>query len=151
MEHELKLTTGKEIASVLTAGNAILTFLNSQTGNRFTFKIVKKDEDKNNLTENNLFWVKVLTGSDNDSDWTFIGTIFKTKDGTITYKHSNKSRIRYSAQSAKVINWLVGIGEGVVPDVLKVYHNGFCLKCGKTLTVPESIESGIGPKCTLSH
>jgi hypothetical protein len=29
----------------------------------------------------------------------------------------------------------------------KVHHEGRCGRCGRTLTVPESIESGIGPEC----
>jgi hypothetical protein len=28
-----------------------------------------------------------------------------------------------------------------------VWHEGSCARCGKKLTVPESIESGFGPEC----
>jgi hypothetical protein len=28
-----------------------------------------------------------------------------------------------------------------------VHHEGRCGRCGRTLTVPESIESGFGPEC----
>jgi hypothetical protein len=30
---------------------------------------------------------------------------------------------------------------------LGMYHQGICCKCGLPLTVPESIENGIGPQC----
>lgn len=30
---------------------------------------------------------------------------------------------------------------------LTIYHEGRCCKCGMPLTVPESIDSGIGPEC----
>jgi hypothetical protein len=29
----------------------------------------------------------------------------------------------------------------------KIWHRGFCAKCGKALTVPESILTGVGPDC----
>jgi len=28
-----------------------------------------------------------------------------------------------------------------------VFHEGACGRCGRTLTVPESIASGFGPEC----
>ena len=34
-----------------------------------------------------------------------------------------------------------------VPDNLRVYHEGKCCRCGRTLTTPESIKKGIGPEC----
>jgi hypothetical protein len=34
-----------------------------------------------------------------------------------------------------------------LPDFVEVWHEGFCGKCGKRLTVPNSIEIGIGPDC----
>ncbi len=32
-------------------------------------------------------------------------------------------------------------------EKLVIYHEGKCCKCGMPLTVPESIDSGIGPDC----
>jgi hypothetical protein len=32
-------------------------------------------------------------------------------------------------------------------DKLEVWHEGRCGRCGRRLTVPESIESGLGPEC----
>ena len=31
---------------------------------------------------------------------------------------------------------------------VKVFHSGKCGKCGKKLTTPESIKSGLGPYCS---
>jgi hypothetical protein len=30
---------------------------------------------------------------------------------------------------------------------MELWHEGRCGKCGRALTVPESIESGLGPVC----
>src|ERR1019366_4832357 len=36
---------------------------------------------------------------------------------------------------------------GLLPANLEVWHEGKCGRCGRKLTVPESIERGIGPEC----
>lgn len=40
-----------------------------------------------------------------------------------------------------------GEGEQIEAAGFKVHHEGKCGRCGRELTVPESIESGIGPEC----
>jgi len=47
------------------AGNSTFTFLNTKTGNRFTYSVKKHKE-------NPIFFVKVLTGPEN---YTFVGTV----------------------------------------------------------------------------
>jgi hypothetical protein len=37
-----------------------------------------------------------------------------------------------------------------LPESLEIWHEGSCLRCGRKLTVPESIESGYGPECIKS-
>jgi hypothetical protein len=39
------------------------------------------------------------------------------------------------------------VTDGPMPAELEVWHQGSCGKCGRPLTVPESIASGIGPVC----
>jgi hypothetical protein len=34
-----------------------------------------------------------------------------------------------------------------MPDGVVIWHEGRCGRCGRRLTVPESIESGYGPEC----
>jgi hypothetical protein len=68
------------------AGNSTVTFLNSETENRFTYK-VKKAKDSN------LFFVSVLTGPE---QYSYLGTV---SNGI--YKHGKKSNFT-GAQSEKV-------------------------------------------------
>lgn len=119
------------------AGNAVFTVKNEETGNRFTFKVKKHDEKS-------LYFVCVLTGNCNLNDFTFIGTVFE--DGK--YKHSAKSRITEEAQSVKAFKWyLARLQANSMPVNVHTYHEGRCGRCGRRLTVPESIESGFGPEC----
>jgi len=51
----------------------------------------------------------------------------------------------------QTINWLIEHWDTLEKfeddGKLAMYHQGVCCKCGMTLTVPESIENGIGPQC----
>jgi len=91
-----------------------------------------------------LHFVSVLTGPDNTSSYSFLGTIF---DDT-NYRHGRKSRVSDQAQSAKAFDWFfrrVIAEREFTPAV--VHHEGRCGRCGRVLTVPESVESGFGPEC----
>ena len=120
------------------AGKSIVTFLNTKTNNRFTFK-VKAAKDSN------MFFVSVLTKPDT---YTYIGTCIEGK-----FRHGKKSSISSDAQSVKVFDFILNkLVLGTLPEFVEVWHEGHCGKCGKRLTVPSSIENGLGPECikTLS-
>jgi len=120
------------------AGNSTFTVVNTKTENRFTFK-VKKSKDK----DSNLFFVSVLTGPDN---YTYIGTVVEG-----IYKHGKKSVISTDAQSVRVFDYVLNkLKLGKLQEFVEVWHEGTCGKCGRVLTVPSSIENGLGPECIKS-
>jgi hypothetical protein len=126
-----------EPTKFILAGNATFTALNTETKNRFTFKVRKPEE-------NTPHFVSVLYGQNNVKDYRYLGTIF---DGT-KYAHGKKSTINADAQSARVFKWLWNkLRNGGLPECVKIYHEGNCGKCGRKLTVPASIEQGFGPEC----
>jgi len=126
-----------KVLDFVVAGRAIFTIENVETGGRFTFKVDKPREDTPHF-------VRVLTGPDNGSDYSYLGTIF----GGQTWRHGAKSRISATAPSAKAFAWFWGrLQNGGLPPQVKVYHEGRCGRCGRRLTVPESIVSGFGPVC----
>jgi hypothetical protein len=134
----------EDIQKFMYAGNSTFTIQNTETLNRFTYKFSKPNTDK----EANVWFVKVMTGTDNESSYSFVGTVFVNNNGVKFYKHSHKSRITTEAQSVKVINWFVDkIEKKNIPAVIEFYHEGRCGRCGRKLTVPESIQNGIGPEC----
>lgn len=117
------------------AGNALFTIKNNETNGRFTFKIKRA---KNN---NKLFFVSLLNGPDNYSNYQYMGII---KNGI--FMRTAKSRISEDATSFKAFNWLWH-NVDCLPAIVSVHHEGRCGRCGRRLTVPESIESGFGPEC----
>ena len=136
MTEKGRIERGQERNFIL-SGNATFTVKNTQTGGRFTFKVTQPDAS-------GPHFVKVLTGSDNESDYGYLGTIFNAGQ----YKHGRKSGISETAQSAKVFKWFLAcLASETLPEQIEVWHEGRCGRCGRKLTVPESIKSGYGPEC----
>lgn len=128
--------TGKisnsEALKFILGGNSTVTFINTKSGNRFTYKIKKYQDGK-------VSFVKVLTSPDL---YTFIGSIMND------FKWSLKSKISNDAQSVKVFNWVFNkLKVDDLPEFIEIWHEGKCGRCGRELTVPESIKSGFGPEC----
>lgn len=114
-------------------GKAYFTFLNTKTENRFTFKVTKHKVD-------NVYFVNVLTGPEN---YTFVGSIRDSR-----FKYSLKSKISNESQSVKVFAYVIDkLHSNNLPDIIEIYHDGRCGRCGHQLTTPESVRIGIGPDC----
>ena len=127
--------TGK-LRPKLLAGNALFTVQNQASGNHLTYKILQCRDNPR------LWFVRAMTGPDNTSHFTYLGTI---REG-VGYQHGRKSRIGADATVATVFNKVWQRLE-CLPATIKVFHAGQCMRCGRTLSVPESIESGYGPEC----
>jgi hypothetical protein len=140
------------VSAFVMAGNATFTVVSKRTGARFTYR-VRAAREKNDRR----FFVSVLTGSNNESDYEFLGTIFPKKelkdcrsprDAQTRYFHGRRSRINESAPSAKAFGWFFErMIRGLAMPEADVHHCGRCGRCGRKLTVPESIEIGLGPEC----
>lgn len=127
----------ESVKTHMLAGNSILTFKSLETGTYYTFK-VKKCKDKN------LWFVAYLGGPDNENDFRYMGIIVKGG-----FRLTGKSKCSKDSKVYKVFNWIFNTlknGNGF-PENLEVWHEGVCGRCGRKLTVPESIENGIGPVC----
>ena len=84
-----------------------------------------------------------MTGSNNDSDFTYIGFI---KNDTFIY--GNKSRISNEAIGVKAFTSVHNLFEkGIFHKDLAFFHEGCCGRCGMKLTTPESVQRGFGPEC----
>jgi hypothetical protein len=147
-----QLTDGNLARTFALAGNARLTLVSQKTGARFTFRVRAKDVPAGEGAAQpdatkTLFFVQLLNGQDNTSDYVFLGTIFPGAP-TTSYRHGGKSPVAPSAPSAKGFAWAWSfLSKGELPPGCEVWHEGKCGRCGRALTVPESIASGIGPVC----
>lgn len=145
MEHlHPNLLPHSRVLTFMTAGKAIFTARGRE--NRFTFKV--KQPKFEGVPAENLRYVYVLTGPDNTSSYQFVGSLVK-KLGRWEYRHSAKARIGIEALSVVSFMWIVKrLVAGLdLTSAVEIWHEGRCGRCGHPLTVPESIESGIGEKC----
>lgn len=139
--HSHKLNN-ENVKKFFFAGKSTVTLRNSKSGNRFTY-LIQKGKNKNGQTKE-VFFVKVFTGSDNEKSYTFVGTLF----GRYCYRHSRKSILNENVQSVTVFKGFLNFLErNLIPPSVEVWHEGKCGRCGRKLTVPASILSGIGPEC----
>ena len=147
-EETRRLINLKNAKAFIMAGNSTFTLLNTETLNRVTYKVTRLKDERNNNTDGRVpFFVKYLNGPDNSSDFEFIGTIWD--DDGVSYSHSRKSRVGENAPSAKGIKFLTRLihDKKNLPEQFEIWHEGRCGRCGRKLTVPNSIESGYGPDC----
>jgi len=131
----MSILQNENIKKFVLGGRAKFTISNTETGGRFTFKVASKDEGK-------IHFVKVLTGEDNESDFSYLGFI---RDGKFIHGGS-KTWIGKDAPSAVAFAWFWS-HMSTLPERVEVRHEGHCGRCGRALTVPESIDSGFGPHC----
>lgn len=118
------------------AGNAVLT-LEGKTS-RFTYRI-----EANEKQANASHWVYVLNGPNNETDFRFFGGIYRDGKRGKFYV-SRRSSIKETAPSAQAFAWF---WNHIEDPRVRVYHSGRCGRCGRTLTTPESIRTGLGPVC----
>lgn len=125
------------------AGHAYVTFQSRRTSTRFTYRIVQAERRAGDTGEPPHF-VAVLTGSDNDSSYDYLGCIYRR----LAYAHGRKSRIAPDAPSAVAFAWVwKRLSAGQMHPELGVWHEGRCGRCGRRLTDPLSISRGMGSFC----
>ena len=142
-----KLSKIEDIKKFMLAGKATFTLESVRTGRWFTYQIKKKvfkKEVNGEDVENIFYFVSILTGADNESSYTYMGTI-NTNFYLISTK---KSKIGKDTLSYKALNFFTSLlRTGKLHEEINFYHKGKCGKCGRTLTTPESVSTGLGPIC----
>ncbi len=124
------------------AGAAVFTVSNP-AGERYTFRISKKDGRNG---DGPVWFAAWLSGPDNEADYSYLGMV-SPADGTL--RATKASKAREDSRVFRVAVWALGVlwGRATLPDGYWLEHAGQCARCGRMLTVPESIRSGFGPEC----
>lgn len=136
IQHEL---TKEEVPKFVLAGNATVTLQSGTTGRHFTYRIKKyNDQD--------VYFVRVLRGPNNEEDYTYIGAYYPQRKRFHIAKAWYGMSEDYWPPAARAITFLFNHLYDK-PERLKVFHEGKCGRCGRTLTTPESIKLGYGPEC----
>jgi len=111
----------------------------------WTFKITKKEVSEGN----NLFFVSLLTGQDNSRSFSYVGTL-NPDNGVV--RLTAKSKVTAETLCFRILNRVLRLiwaneTDAITKAGFDVHHSGRCGRCGRKLTVPESIKTGFGPEC----
>lgn len=139
-----KLQPGSELEFML-SGRAIFTLVSMKTNKRYTYQIRKKDADGPNSKP--IWFVSYLRGEDNENSYSYIGYLrYEWKTENLRFKLGKKITQCSTPITAFVWTFNRLFKKEETPN-LEIWHAGRCGRCGRTLTVPESIQSGFGPEC----
>ena len=136
-EHILK---SADALQFILAGKAVFTIRSKRTGARFTYKVTA-------TKEKDAYFVKFMSGPDNEASYTFAGMIFNGNRFVLGRKARANGLSETTPAIAAFIWVFARLIANIDPPNVEIWHSGHCGRCARTLTVPESIESGIGPEC----
>ena len=139
MNNEVSLNPEKCL-DFMFGGKSLFTILNESTGNRFTYTL------ENPKDKENIYFLNVFKGTENTNKrhYRYVGMFTKNLNFYIT----KNSKFNLESVETKALLYVVNkLKTGSLPSFIKVFHHGKCGHCGRTLTVPSSILSGLGPKC----
>ncbi len=145
---EAKIASLADIRKFVTAGNALFTLVSKHTQARKTF-LVEMAPPKEDHSPG--YFVRLLVGPQNMDDFRYLGFMYHRGD-LLTLKPNKDG---WGAEAIVCFNWLLSHANfSENPEntdrffeQAEFWHAGRCGRCGRTLTVPESIASGIGPVC----
>ena len=98
---------------------------------QYDFKISCKDKD---------IWF--IYGKQEGSDWKYLG-IVRGAGGEVCL--TAKSEFREDSPIVLALKFVWNLKEE--SDKIKIWHDGICSVCGRTLKDEKSVEIGIGPTC----
>lgn len=138
--NEAKFETLSAAWTYITSGRAVLTLVSLKTGTRFTYRVRAGGRG-------HTFFVDLLTGPNNETDFAWQGILFQ--DGNYRQMTSTGC-LPKQAPSIRALRWFLSLAATEADRMhpgIEVWHEGTCGRCGRRLTDPMSIETGLGPIC----
>ena len=141
----------------VTAGRAIFTLsvpadfraIHPKCRDRYTFRVVRKP-----ATEKwpEAFFINLLSGPENTNDYTPLGRLNPETGAVWLVSISKLTAHSWSVRLVRrVLACIWHVSNAKPEDIeaagFEIRHAGRCGRCGRVLTVPESIDCGLGPKC----
>jgi len=145
VEGKAQAVEGPVSVAFLLAGKATFTVSNPK-GERYTYRVSKVQDPGRKP----VWFVGLLTGPQNESDYSYLGMVV-TQGSRLTVKTTLRSKLKADAKPVAVLAWALRVigakGSYTPPQGYSILHSGHCGRCGRLLTVPESIALGLGPEC----
>lgn len=122
----------EQAKAYILAGNATFTAKSLATGKHYTFNAKKAKQGY-------VWFFSVLGGE----EYRYVGTLFGQR-----FVVTDKSTFERESQCVKALQWVLNcifVWKELIN--LEVLHDGTCGRCGRQLTHPDSILTGLGPEC----
>lgn len=164
-----QLTKLGDIRAYLTGGHATFTLVSKKTGDRKTFRVRdaekdSRDKPSRSFVNSSRFFVDLLVGPQNTDDYQYLAFVWEDlaaayDSDTVRPLRLKPNKEHWGEEAYRVFEWLVNrlnVTRNVQGDLkenelfnaqAEFWHLGKCARCGRDLTTPESIASGIGPVC----
>lgn len=142
----------QHIRNFLFGGEAIFTLVSKKTGERKTFRVERASDDANTSVAKSFprWFVSLLIGPENTSDYRYLGLIFQKTNGGLGWKTKNIGAGR-NVEACQSIAWVLrkleANDQASFDAQAEFWHSGYCSRCGRLLTDPTSIACGLGPIC----
>ena len=140
------MTTATTTVETVPFFHGKITFRNIDTDEHRTFQLRRQATDAEFAPGKTI--LSILTGSDNESDYTGFAFVSEEYGLCIWRKRRESAHFRYYAD---MIVGFLGLDEPEEIEIgsrkYSVHAERRCAVCGRTLTTPESVERGIGPIC----
>ena len=130
-------TSAQAAQDYIVGGRGILTVRSVRTGVHFTFKIGKPARADGPW----VLFVSVLIGREN---YEYLGHVGVAGMAFTSFRRTTRTL----ATAATAVEFLLAcLKKNVLHPDMEVSHQGRCGCCGKLITTPSSLASGIGPEC----
>jgi hypothetical protein len=156
------MTDPKIILAFMFAGDATITIRGKEK--RYTYRISRGDLRQEDVARGYTqppYWVKYLSGRDNENDYLPLGMIqfglggkspmFKVTKNVKSAKRSLAGFPLPMAEQAPHIKGFNMVFEALLRNQLisgfEIWHEGRCSRCNRKLTDDASIQRGFGPTC----
>jgi len=142
--------SAKHALDFILAGDAYFTVRSQKTQTRFTYHVERAACSRCGSKTCTcwlypVYFCSVLVGPDNRESYKFIGILKENHE----FLRTRKSKLEDKAPSVVAFKWVLSnlLTSPNMPRDLEIWHEGRCGRCGRKLTVPESVERGLGPEC----
>lgn len=128
------MMTVDQIRNFIRAGRATFTIESTKSGKHYTFHAAAK-------SDGSILWISALTGPD---EYTYMGKLLPK---SLEYRETPKSPPAHNLHG--ILRWFfLHLRNPRLHPMLVFRHQGNCGRCGRELTTPESIDTGLGPICS---
>lgn len=129
------------------AGKSEFILHSSKTNQDFTYRLTRKTSKDSKEGDNKyIYFLNVKMGH----QWVYAGVLwFDLENGNYRFAKGQKGQIDASDINIRSLLFVMNkLQINQIPMYCSVFHTGKCGLCGKKLTTPESILTGLGPSCS---